>query len=737
MIDTMRVTWRALPAYVAGCVAFSVGAKFFIDSGLGVDPLDVMVLGIVQHTGLTIGVVAGAVAIVFLAVWGVWNRRIPPISPFVTNFLIGSLIDLWNLLGIEAWTQPLLAPWPMLLSGLVLAAYGSALIIMSGIGIRIMDLVAITMVRKWGLQFFVAKSILELFFIVSGYVLGGPIGIGTVMFLIVVGPLTQPLMWANARWLGIPNRGLPEYTPARVRAEAEEEAALAPRRAPAAAPPAGGPPRPEEGGRLRERALEGAFWASLDGWGRQAVSLLVFVALARLLTPVEVGLFAMVAIVLAAVHTLLDEGLTEVLVQRDDLDDVHLDTAFWLVAGIGAALCAAVALAAPAVAALFGQPALAPYVAAAAGIPFLAALSGVHQAVLRRRMDYRLLTVRSAAGVVAGGAVGIWMAWEGWGVWALLGQQAADRLVGGAVLWIAAGWRPRPRVSARHARDLMPYSTYLAGTRIVNFSSKQVDRYLIGLLMGPAVLGVYSMAARVADTAYALLAQGLSNVGMSAFSRLQKQPEKLREALLAASELSNLVALPAFLGLCAAAPALVETVFGPAWTEAGPILSVLALLGVPAMFSTFCGALMRALGTTRLLLWVLIASALANIVVVAATVSYGLYAVAVGILVRNLCFIPLYLVIQHRLAGVHPIEHLARVVPVFAAASLTAVAAWLVGGGLEEGGWPAHAVLAAQVGTGILAYPVLLALIAPRSLGRLLAEAADYRRRTSAMSASA
>jgi uncharacterized protein len=198
-----------LIVYLLGCVFFSIGAKFFIDAELGVDPLDVMVLGIVEHTGLTIGIVAGAVAIVFLAVWAVWNRRVPPVSPFVTNFLIGSLIDVWNWIGMEASTTPLLAPWPMLLSGLVIASYGSALIIMSGIGIRVMDLVAITMVREWRMPFWVAKTIIEVFFCVTGWALGGPIGIGTLMFLLIVAPLIQPFVAFNVRWLGVPNHGLP------------------------------------------------------------------------------------------------------------------------------------------------------------------------------------------------------------------------------------------------------------------------------------------------------------------------------------------------------------------------------------------------------------------------------------------------------------------------------------------------------------------------------------------------
>lgn len=196
--------------YLSGILCFSFGAKFFIDAHLGVDPLDVLIIGLSQHLHLTIGLASGLVAIGFLAVWSAWNRRYPPLMPFVTTFLVGNLIDLWILLRLDSYTTPVLRPVPMLVAGLMMAAYGSSLIIMSGIGIRIMDLVAITMIQKWGWTFFAAKMFLEIFLFGSGWLMGGPVGFATIAFILLVGPFIQPYMWANARFLRLPNHGLKE-----------------------------------------------------------------------------------------------------------------------------------------------------------------------------------------------------------------------------------------------------------------------------------------------------------------------------------------------------------------------------------------------------------------------------------------------------------------------------------------------------------------------------------------------
>lgn len=196
--------------YLLGCLLFSFGAKFFIDSHLGTDPLDVMVIGIVNRIGLTIGVVSGLISIVFLGIWSIWNKKVPPISPFITMFFVGSLIDLWNLLKLENLTNPILQPYALLTIAVILAAYGSSLIIMSGIGIRIMDLVAITMVEKLRWHFFYAKMSLEIFFVVTGVLLGGPFGIGTFAFLAFVSPGIVLFMSANEKYFKLPNYGLGE-----------------------------------------------------------------------------------------------------------------------------------------------------------------------------------------------------------------------------------------------------------------------------------------------------------------------------------------------------------------------------------------------------------------------------------------------------------------------------------------------------------------------------------------------
>lgn len=212
-VDEITPSSQRLWAYLAGCAAFSLGVKCFIDAGLGLDPLHAFTIAIVSWLDtpfLRIGFIDSALTAALLVLWSWGNRRLPPLTIFVTMAIVGYLVDLWNTSGLEQATTALLPRAALLAVGLLLYAYGSALIIMSGIGLRVVDLVAVSLMTLSGRRpFWVAKFGIEICFFAGAWALGGPLGVATVAFLLVVGPAIAPLMWLSRRFLGLPNHGLP------------------------------------------------------------------------------------------------------------------------------------------------------------------------------------------------------------------------------------------------------------------------------------------------------------------------------------------------------------------------------------------------------------------------------------------------------------------------------------------------------------------------------------------------
>jgi uncharacterized protein len=207
-----------LPLWFLGCVLFSLGVKLFIDSHLGADPLHAMIIGIVDKLDVPyvkIGAIELVVVVVSLVVWCVWNKKFPILtvaSVFFTMVLVGFLVDLWNYIHLESMTIWVADPWALAVCGLVIDAYASALIIMSGFGIRNMDLLAITLVQKLRWPFIAGKMLFEVGFVAVAWLTGGPVGVVTLLFVLIVGGLIQPFMALNGRVFALTNYGMAPST---------------------------------------------------------------------------------------------------------------------------------------------------------------------------------------------------------------------------------------------------------------------------------------------------------------------------------------------------------------------------------------------------------------------------------------------------------------------------------------------------------------------------------------------
>lgn len=182
--------------YIIGCILFSLGATSFIFSNLGTDPLDVFCLGIQNYLNVKIGTIQSLFAITCLTLYSFINNwKFPPISTFMTFFICGYLIDFFRFIMKDFSNN--INEYILMFSGTILCVQGSALIIMSKIGIRAMDLLALSLEEKTKKPFWFYKGVAEVLLLGVGWALGGPVGIGTIAFLLVVGWLIQPSILLN------------------------------------------------------------------------------------------------------------------------------------------------------------------------------------------------------------------------------------------------------------------------------------------------------------------------------------------------------------------------------------------------------------------------------------------------------------------------------------------------------------------------------------------------------------
>lgn len=335
-------------------------------------------------------------------------------------------------------------------------------------------------------------------------------------------------------------------------------------------------PTPDLGG-LRRSSVRGAI-ATFVGQGLRFV--LQFgsqILLARMLLPAEFGLVAMVGPVLSFVALFSDLGLSQATVQRPTITQAELSALFWINVAVGVACAVLVALCAPLVASFYGEPRLVPVVACLAGLLVLGGLSAQHVALMNRHMQFGWLAMMDVACTVLSVTAGLLAAWSGWGYWSLVLMQAVNALTILVVAWACSGWLPSaPRRVAGMMR-LLRFGGHVTAYNMVNTIGANLDSLLIGKFGGTAALGLYDRAFKLVAAPIWTISLPLARVAVSLLSRLQGVDGHYRQAFLQMLQALLLVTVPAVAFTAVAAETLVPLLLGPAWVQASPIVTWLAV----------------------------------------------------------------------------------------------------------------------------------------------------------------
>ena len=359
--------------------------------------------------------------------------------------------------------------------------------------------------------------------------------------------------------------------------------------APADFGPADFGPAGADAGALTRRSVHGAATALAAQGLRFTLQFGSQILLARLLLPGDFGLVAMAGPLLGFVQIFNDLGLTQATVQRDRIGQRELSALFWVNVAASVVLAAAVCLAAPAVASFYGEPRLTPVAVCLAGSLVLSGLSAQHMALMNRQMRFAALAAIDIACLVAAVGVGVCAARLGLGYWSLVLMQAANSATITALSWTLSGWRPSRPGGVRDAAGLLRFGGHVTGYNLLGYLEANLGGVLIGAWGGGHALGLYDRAHRLIYTPVWHLGAPFARVAVALLSRLRasEAPDSGPHYARAYARLLQgllLATAPGFVCTAMVSGTLVPALFGPAWSDAAPIV---AWLAVAAAFVPF------------------------------------------------------------------------------------------------------------------------------------------------------
>lgn len=403
---------------------------------------------------------------------------------------------------------------------------------------------------------------------------------------------------------------------------------------------------------LRQQAIRGAMWSALEKWGAQLVSTVIFLLLARLLGAEAFGLVALANVFMYFMQIFLDQGFAQAIIQKDELDPEHLDTAFWTSVLMGALFLSIVLAAAGVVANFYNEPELAPIIRWMSISFLLAGLSSVQSAILQRNMQFKVFAARSLVATAACGVAGVGAAFMGLGVWSLVIKEVVFGLAGAVMLWSASSWRPGFRFSSKHFGELFSFGINIVGFNFLDFFNRRSDDLLIGYFLGPVALGYYSVAYRLLLTMIKLLTTVTAQVALPTFSRIQKEPGRMRKAFYKTTSYTSFVSFPSFLGVAVLAPELVQILFGNDWLPSISVMRILALIGILHSIQYFASTVLLAMNKPFWRLRVIFLLTVCNIFGFFIAVRWGINAVAASYVICGYLFSPVFLVLIKKLINI-------------------------------------------------------------------------------------
>ena len=451
----------------------------------------------------------------------------------------------------------------------------------------------------------------------------------------------------------------------------------------------------------------------------QAVRFGTSIVLARLLAPDAFGVVALASVVALFLDQVKDMGTGSVIIQRESVEQTLLSSVFHLNLVLGALLAAGLYVTADPLAVLLGDPRVGPVLQVLAGVTLVGALGQVHHSLLRRQLRFGTIAAITAAAAVMTAAVSIVLAVLGVGYWALVLGIVAGACSSTVLVWVRCPWRPSLVVSRTSLRSIWGYSLHLFLSNLTFLFFNQVDKVIVGRLLGTSALGVYSMAQRTVMSPVSSVGQTVQEVTFPSFSRRQDDNHALASAFIRSGRAIGAVTMPAMVGLAVLANPAVDVVFGPKWGDLVPVIRILAPVAAVLSISSSSADLMLAKGRSDISFrWgVVYCVVLTSLELVGS--RWGLVGVAAAFAAGIAVLVPIGLHLAFRLVDLRVMTFVRALAPQAAITATMGLATFLVSQGVDLAGAGTRAQLVLGTTTGIVVYGGLLHVCRPAVVGDL------------------
>lgn len=331
---------------------------------------------------------------------------------------------------------------------------------------------------------------------------------------------------------------------------------------------------------LKQKTVNGVAWSFIDNISSSGITFLVGLVLARLLSPAEYGVMAMITIFIAISVSIVDCGFSNALIRKKDIKSIDYNTVFYFNIIISFCIYIILYILSPYISVFFNEPLLTNITRVISLILIINGLAIIPRTIFVRSVDFKTQTKVSLISSISSGVLGIGMAIGGMGVWSLVAQQLARQSLNTLFLWLYSKWRPIREFSVKSFKEMFAFGSKLLLSGLIDTIYNNIYYLVIGRFYSSFQLGQYTRAEQFNSVFSSNLTSVVQRVSYPVLSSIQNEPDLLRDAYRKVIKNTMLVTFACMFGLAAIAKPLIIVLIGEKWLIAASFLPILCFVGV-------------------------------------------------------------------------------------------------------------------------------------------------------------
>lgn len=381
---------------------------------------------------------------------------------------------------------------------------------------------------------------------------------------------------------------------------------------------------------LSEKSLSAIIWLLLDKLGSSTANFIVTIVLARLLSPEDFGLVAMVMVFFEFSSVFVESGFSTALIREKEISEVDKSTTFIFNFISALFFYGILFVSAPAIAAFFNQEILV-WIVRIMGLNLIFnAFSIIQRTSLIQQVHFKTQTKIRFFTTTLSGLLAIVLAYQGWGVWSLVVRFVIMDLLDSVLLWAMNRWRPSAGFSKTSFKKLFGFGSKILAAAVLDKFYTHIYKLLIGKFFTAATLGFYTQANNFTNMVINTLFRTIHNVTYPVLSKLQDDTEKLKAGYRKILKLSSFVIIPALVTLGVLAEPVLIALVGEKWLPSAPMLQLLCLSGLTYHFSTINLNMLLVLGRSDLGLKLEVIKKVNITIAIITGIQFGIYGLIIG-----------------------------------------------------------------------------------------------------------